>query len=192
MTQFCAVRSPSFRSTPPAVKDLAVDGPVVELLPDGEARYSLLGNDGSTFYFLTTKNAARSRVVALDLHERVVREIVSESDDRLDAATMFGDLIVASYLRDARAEVVVYSLSGAMESTIALPGLGTVVGFGGERSDRETFYAYTSYTEPTTIYRYDVAGGQSSGSSRRRSVWTRARWGARKCSIVRRTARACR
>jgi prolyl oligopeptidase len=143
------------------VKDLAVDGPVVELLPDGDARYNLLGNDGPTFYFLTTKDAARSRIVALDLHERALREIVPETDDRLDAATIFGDRIIASYLRDARAEVVVYSLLGPMESTVALPGLGSVVGFGGKRTDGETFYAYTSYTEPTAIYRYDVAGDRS-------------------------------
>jgi len=143
------------------VKDLVVDGPVVELIPDGDARYNLLGNDGPTFYLLTTKDAARSRIVALDLHERVLREIVPETDDRLDTATIFRDRIVASYLRDARAEVVVYSLSGAMESTVALPGLGSVVGFGGKRTDRETFYAYTSYTDPTAIYRYDVAGDRS-------------------------------
>lgn len=143
------------------VKDLAADGPVVELIPDGDARYSLLGNDGPRFYFLTTKDAARSRVVALDLHDRTLREIVPETADRLDGASMFGDRIVASYLRDARAEVVVYALSGEQVEAVALPGLGSVVGFGGKRTDRETFYAYTSYTEPTAIYRFDIATGRS-------------------------------
>ncbi len=143
------------------VKDLAAGGPVVELIPDGDARYNLLGNDGPTFYFLTTKDAARARIVALDLHERVLREIIPETDDRLDAATLFGDRIVMSYLRDARAEVVVCSLAGTLESTVALPGLGSVMGFTGKRGDRETFFAYTSYTEPSAIYRYDLAGGTS-------------------------------
>jgi prolyl oligopeptidase len=143
------------------VKDLSVDGSIVELIPDGDARYGYLGNDGTTFYFVTTKDAARSRIVALDLRERSMREIVPETGDRLDSASLFGDRIVASYLRDARAEVMVYSLTGAELSEVALPGLGSVVGFGGKRTVRETFYAYTSYTEPTTIYRYDIGGGLS-------------------------------
>ena len=49
----------------------------------------------------------------------------------------------------------------AGESEVALPGLGSVAGFTGKRSARETFYSYTSYTEPTSIYRYDVAIGLS-------------------------------
>jgi prolyl oligopeptidase len=143
------------------VKDLSVDGPIVELIPDGDARYGYLGNDGTMFYFVTTKDAARSRIVALDLRERSLREIVPETGDRLDSASLFGDRIVASYLRDARAEVMVYSLTGAELSEVALPGLGSVVGFEGKRAARETFYAYTGYTEPTTIYRYDIGGGLS-------------------------------
>ena len=43
-----------------------------------------------------------------------------------------------------------------------LPGLGTVSGFGGKRDDSETFYSFTSFTTPGTIYRYDVMTGQSS------------------------------
>ena len=143
------------------VKDLSVDGPVAELIPDGDARYGYLGNNGTTFFFLTTKDAARSRVVALDLRERSLREIIPETEDRLDSAALFGDRIIASYLRDACAQVMVYSLAGEELSTVALPGLGSVVGFQGKRTERETFYAYTSYTEPATIYRYDITSGQS-------------------------------
>jgi prolyl oligopeptidase len=143
------------------VKDLSVDGPVAELIPDGDARYQYLGNDGTTFFFLTTKDAARSRIVAFDLREDVLREIVPETGDRLDSASLFGDRIIASYLRDAHSEVVVYSIAGQMLSMVALPGLGSVLGFGGKRSARETFFAYTSYTEPTAIYRYDIPSGRS-------------------------------
>jgi prolyl oligopeptidase len=143
------------------VKDLSVDGPVAELIPDGDARYEYLGNDGATFFFLTTKDAARSRVVTFDLRERVPREIVPETGDRLDSASLFGDRIIASYLRDAHSEVVVYSIAGQVLATVALPGLGSVLGFGGKRAARETFFAYTSYTDPAAIYRYDIPSGLS-------------------------------
>ncbi|MDQ6942084.1 MAG: prolyl oligopeptidase family serine peptidase [Candidatus Eremiobacteraeota bacterium] len=143
------------------VKDLGTDGPVVELLPDADARYVYLANDATTFYFLTTKDAPRGRVVALDLHDRAPREIVAQTDDALDGATFFGDRIVATYLRDALARVLVYGLEGRVQSEVALPGLGSVAGFTGKRSAYESFYSYTSYTEPTSIYRYDVGTGLS-------------------------------
>jgi prolyl oligopeptidase len=44
---------------------------------------------------------------------------------------------------------------------VELPGLGTAAGFGGKRTDRETFYSFTSFTTPTTIYRHDVETGES-------------------------------
>ena len=143
------------------VKDLGTDGPVVELLPDADARYVYLANDATTFYFLTTKDAPRGRVVALDLNDRTPREIAAQTDDALDGATFFGDRIVATYLRDALARVLVYGLDGRVQSEVVLPGLGSVAGFTGKRSAHESFYSYTSYTEPTSIYRYDVATGLS-------------------------------
>ncbi len=138
------------------VKDIAADAAVIELLPDADARWQYLANDGATFYFLTTKDAPRGRIVAVGLSDPAPREIVAQSTDPLDAATFFGDRIVAAYLHDARACVVIYGLDGTQQSELALPGLGSVAGFVGKRSERETFYSYTSYTEPTSIYRYDL------------------------------------
>ena len=175
------------------VKDLGTDGPVVELLPDADARYVYLANDATTFYFQTTKDAPRGRVIALDLRDRTPREIIAQTPDALDAATFFGDSIVATYLRDALARVVVYALDGRVQSEVALPGLGSVAGFTGKRSARESFYSYTSYTEPTSIYRYDVAirpldARLRAADSLRRETRSRAS----RCSTRRRTARACR
>jgi prolyl oligopeptidase len=143
------------------VKDLAGDGTVIELLPDEDARYAYLANDGTTFYFLTTKGAPRARVIAIGLNDRAVREIVPQISDPLDDARFFGNRIVTAYLHDALARVVVYDLGGSVLSEVALPGLGSVAGFSGKRNATETFYSFTSYTEPVSIYRYDIAGGAS-------------------------------
>ena len=44
---------------------------------------------------------------------------------------------------------------------IALPGIGSAGGFGGKRHETETFYSFTSFTTPNTIYRYDMMTGKS-------------------------------
>ncbi len=143
------------------VKDLEANGSVDELIPMGDARYTYIANDGTTFYFVTTNGAARGRIIAIDVHDGSRREVVPETGDSLDTAAVFGDRILAQYLHDALARVVVYALDGRRLGELQLPGLGSVAGFTGKRSDRATFYSYTSYTEPTTIYRYDIGAGTS-------------------------------
>jgi prolyl oligopeptidase len=44
---------------------------------------------------------------------------------------------------------------------VDLPGIGSAGGFGGKRHETETFYSFSSFTTPSTIYRYDVPTGTS-------------------------------
>src|SRR5437868_11664518 len=64
-------------------------------------------------------------------------------------------------MKDAQSVIRVFKKDGALDHEVKLPGIGTVGGFGGKREDKETFYAFTSFTRPTTIYRYDVESGES-------------------------------
>ena len=43
---------------------------------------------------------------------------------------------------------------------VELPSMGTAAGFDGRRSDTETFFSFTGFTTPGTIYRYDLASGK--------------------------------
>ena len=76
---------------------------------------------------------------------------------------MVGDHFLAVYLKDAHTSVQVFDLKGRHVRDVEFPGLGTAAGFGGKRKDKETFYSFTSFTTPATIYRYDVASGQEHG-----------------------------
>ncbi len=58
---------------------------------------------------------------------------------------------MAGYLKDAHSEVKVFDADGKYLRDVEMPGLGTVAGFGGKRTDKETFYSYTSYSTPATI-----------------------------------------
>ncbi|MDW8289018.1 MAG: prolyl oligopeptidase family serine peptidase, partial [Flammeovirgaceae bacterium] len=54
-----------------------------------------------------------------------------------------------------------YDLNGTLEREIVLPTLGDAGGFSGEKEDTEVFYTFTSFTYPTTIFKYDIAKGTS-------------------------------
>jgi len=93
-----------------------------------------------------------------------VREILQQGPgtEVLTSVTMVADRFVAVWQTDAHEQVKVHGLDGRLESEIGLPGLGTVGGFTGRRAHAEGFYAFTSFTYPTAIYRYDFAARLSS------------------------------
>jgi len=146
-------------------KDLSKpDSKVLPLVGEFDAAYDFIDNVGDTFYFSTDKAAPRRRVVAIDLRkpqEANWKTVVAESAQTLQSGRMIGNQLVLEYLADARSVVKVTDLKGKPVREIALPGIGSVSGFDAKRNDNETFFAFTSFTTPTTIYRLDMKSGQS-------------------------------
>ena len=146
-------------------KDLTKPGAKVQALIDNfDAAYDFVDNVGPVFYFVTDRNAPRQRIVAIDT--RMPREadwktIVPESGQTLVAAHLVGDRLIAQYLADARSVVRITDLKGKPVREVALPGIGSVAGFTGKRGDKETFFSFTGFTTPTTIYRLDMKTGSS-------------------------------
>ena len=146
-------------------KDLSQpNSKVVELISTWDAEFDVIDNDGSVFWVKTDLDAPRSRVVAIDLtnpDSKHWKTVISQTDETLKSVGLLNNQFVASYLKDAHSQVKIYALDGTLVRDVALPGLGSAGGFGGKRSDVETFYSYTSFTEPNTIYRYNVETGNS-------------------------------
>jgi len=140
------------------------DAPVTELITGFDAEYDLIGTDDDTFYFKTDLDAPRSRVIAIDLtkpERKHWQELIPQSDDVLQSVSYTGGKLFLDYLKNAHSQIKVYSTTGKFEREVKLPGLGSAGGFGGRKKDTETFYGYTGYTSPRTIYRYDIATGKS-------------------------------
>ncbi|MFS8740745.1 prolyl oligopeptidase family serine peptidase [Synechococcus sp. WC10meta] len=138
------------------------NSPVVELIREFEAEYSFVGNDGSRFWLLTDLNAPRRRLVAIDLdNPGQVQEVIPEAEETLQGVSLINNQFVAFYLKDAHTQIKTFALDGTYLGEIPLPGLGSASGFGGKRYDTETFYTFTSFTTPPTIYRYDFTTGRS-------------------------------
>ena len=146
-------------------KDLTkADAKPVELIDNFEAEYSFLDNDGPVFWFKTNKDAPRGRVIAIDTRDPAPGkwvEVIPEAAETLRGVSIVADTFIASYLKDAHAQVKLHDLKGKFLREVEFPTLGTAGGFGGKRTDTETFYAFSTFTAPTTIYRYDVKSGTS-------------------------------
>jgi len=146
-------------------KSLAdLDAPIVPLLDEFDASYSFLGREGTQFWLQTDNAAPRGRVIAVDIADPDParwQEVIPQADETLQGVSLTGERFFASYLKDAHTQIKVFGLDGTLERSVELPGLGSAGGFGGKRHYTETFYAYTSYTVPTTLYRYDIPTGTS-------------------------------
>ncbi len=141
------------------------DGPIIKLIDEFEAHFSFLGHDGRTFHFETDFEAPRGQVIAIDLDDSGRSEWqtrLPESADTLRSVFLSGDQFVATYLHNAFSEVRFYDLNGRLLKELELPGVGTVSGLWARRRDSELFYTFTSFVQPPTIFRYDVATGQNS------------------------------
>ena len=146
-------------------KDLAnLDAPVVELVSDFEASFSFIDSEKNLFWFQTDLDAPRGRVIAIDvtqLDRQQWQEIIPQSAETLESVGLLNDQLVASYLKDARSQVKIFGLNGDFVREVALPGIGSAGGFDGKREDTETFYSFTSFTTPPTIYRYNLVTDES-------------------------------
>jgi prolyl oligopeptidase len=147
-------------------KDLTKPGSeVVKLLDDFDAQYQFVDNDGSVFWIRTDLDAPRGKLIAIDTRHPEKANwttLVEQNADKLEDANVVDNLFLLGYLKDAKTEVRVHDLQGKFLRNVDLPGIGTAAGFGGKRKDKETFYSFTSFISPTTIYRYDPESGKSS------------------------------
>jgi prolyl oligopeptidase len=138
---------------------------VVDLIDTFDAQYTFIGNNGPLFWFFTNHEAPRGRIIAIDARRparALWREIIPQHDqDTLRAVSVVGGHFAARYMKDAYTVVRIFDLGGGHVRDVELPGIGTAGGFGGEMDDPETFYSYTSFDHPPTIYRYDMQSGAS-------------------------------
>ncbi|MCA9041155.1 MAG: S9 family peptidase [Planctomycetaceae bacterium] len=135
----------------------------VALVDHFEHEFSFLGNDGNEFYFATDKDAPMRKVIAIDITNPAPehwREIIPEAESKLEGISLVNSLFVANYLEDVKSRVRIYDTQGTYIRDVELTGIGSAGGFGGERHDTETFYAFQSFNVPPTIYRYNLITGE--------------------------------
>ncbi len=148
------------------LKDMTKANAKVEPFLDAfDAQYSLVGSAGDVFYLVTDKDAPRNRLVAISLRaKQSLKELIPESKgtDVLSSVSYVGRSFVATWMRDAHSAVTFHKLDGTHQGDLSLPTLGTVGGFQGKSTNLVTYYVFTSFAQPATIYRLDLKTRQTS------------------------------
>jgi prolyl oligopeptidase len=133
------------------------------LVTNMENSHDVLTSKNNYLYIQTNLNAPNNKLVRVDTRNTKTdnwSEVIGETENVLETSTA-GGKIFATYLKDAITEVRQFDLEGVEERKLDLPGIGSANGFNGKESDEHLYYSFTSYISPTTIYRYDIASGES-------------------------------
>jgi prolyl oligopeptidase len=125
---------------------------------------NVIDNVGDKFLVFTNTDAPNYKIILMDPRKPAKENwqtIIPEKPEVLSGASTVGGQLFCIYLKDANTRIYQYDLDGKLVRDIELPALGTAGGFYGKRADKITFYSFTSFTYPPTIYKYDIAGGKS-------------------------------
>ena len=146
-------------------KNLSKDEQAFKALFTGfEFEFSLIETSGDGLLFSTNDHAPNSKIIWVD-PQHPQREnwkiIVTEKPELIKEAVTVGGKLFLNYLKDVTSRVYQYDYFGKLEKEILLPGLGTVSINGGNETGKFLFYSFTSFTYPTSIFRYEIANAKT-------------------------------
>lgn len=134
------------------------------LIPGFSTEPDVVDNHGGKLLVRTNDGAPNYQVVLIDPKnpgKENWKTVIPEKEEALQSVGTAGGYLFASYLKDASTKVYQYTYEGKLVREIKLPGIGTAGGFGGEKEDKEFFYTFSSFSTPPSIYRFNIATGQS-------------------------------
>lgn len=140
------------------------NGKLLTVVGNFDQNHNVVDNDGSKLIIQTDLNAPNGRVVVVDAANPGVenwKDLIPENENTIQGVSTVGMKIFVDYLKDASTQVKQFDYSGKLEREIELHGIGSAGGFFGEHGDKTTYYSFTSFTTPTSIYKLDIASGKS-------------------------------
>ena len=136
----------------------------IQMTADMDFQYYPVYDDNDKIILYTNYGAPKARLMVTDLRHPGVsewKELVGEKESMLEGADVINGLLYLIYNKDASNHAYVHNLDGSLKQEVKLPSVGSM-GFSGRKNEPECFYTFTSFTQPGTIYRYDVEKNESS------------------------------
>ena len=146
-------------------KNLTIPGSKFKQIAEGfDNEYNVIDHIGDNFLMITNYEAPKQQLVLLDPQKPEAKNwqiIIPEKDEVLGSVDYVGGKLVVEYMKDAYSQSFVYDLEGNLLNDMNLPGIGTMFGFNGKKDENVAFYGFTSFTFPSTIYKYDIKNNKS-------------------------------
>lgn len=146
------------------VKDLTnPDAAIIPITTDMKNQYGVITNDATHFYLQTDAEAPTGKIIAIPVLNPSLEnaQVIIAAKPEVLTASAAGGTLFCSYLKDAITTVSQHDYSGKLIREVALPGPGTASGFNAKVDEKETYFTFTSYVNPPTIYKMNVASGKS-------------------------------
>ena len=124
-----------------------------------EYDYSVLDNIGDDLLIKTNHRAPKGKLIVSDFNNpgsENWKTLVDEKEDVLEGASIVGGKLFTQYLKDASNVAFFYDLEGNLLSELKLPAIGSISGFNGEKDENIAFYGFTSFTYPSSVYKFDL------------------------------------
>lgn len=142
------------------MKDLTKkDAKIIQLADNLDNSYDVVEVLGDRILFMTNDNAPKYKVMEATIsapEQKYWKELVAENPDGvLASAGIIGDKLILAYEKDASTHIYRHNLKGELLNEIELPAVGDA-GIRGDKDESEAFITFTSFTFPTSIYRYDT------------------------------------
>lgn len=138
-------------------------GKLVTVVDNFDNTHNVIANEGSRILVETNLNAPNNRVVEFDFANAGRdnwKNVIPETESVLSSGTG-GGYLFADYTVDVKSQIKQYDLKGKFVRQVELPGIGSAGGFSAKEGDKELYYSFTSFTYPTTIFKFDIASGKS-------------------------------
>lgn len=119
---------------------------------------------------LTDWKCPNCRVVAIDLDRPDRdnwRELVPGSIARIRDFAVAGGKVIVGYVENAATRTEIFDLAGQRRGVLPCPPQGTARLFPCRSNSDTVFYRFSSFSQPPTIFCYDIQSGQQ-------EVWTRS------------------
>jgi prolyl oligopeptidase len=145
------------------LKDLRVAGsPIVPLVYGYDNRFRALVA-GDAFYVDTDLKAPNHRILKVKTGTKpeAWKTVIPEGKDVLEQVSIVGNKLFVLRLKDVKSELSIYTLEGKQTGKIDFPGIGSGSGLAGRPEDKDGFYVFSSFIQPTTIFHYDIASEKS-------------------------------
>lgn len=147
------------------IKDLTKQESQFEAIVNGfDHDFTVVDDYDGKLLVRTNYEAPKYQLIQIDPAQKEQsnwKTILPEQENVLENVTLVGGKIVAEYMKDAYSQAFIYDMTGRQTGSLDLPGIGTLAGFSGKKDENIAFYGFTSFTFPTTIYKYDIEKNES-------------------------------